>query len=75
MGECLALLIRGDAADGPAGLKVDSDEQTESLLLTRLDGPSLETDAADFRQMREKLKARLARPTSRGRSRRCRRRS
>ena len=45
-------------ADATAGPRVD-DEQLESLLLDRLDGPFVEADDADFRRMREKLKAEL----------------
>jgi len=44
------------------GEKVVDDEQLESLLLDRVDGPFVDADDADFRQMREKLNARLPRP-------------
>lgn len=36
-----------------------SDDQLESLLLSRLDGPFVETDEADFEQMRRKLSQQL----------------
>lgn len=48
-------MLRVDAA---SGLRTD-DEQLESMLLERLDGPFAEVDAADFRRMREKLNRRL----------------
>jgi hypothetical protein len=59
VGEYLARLVRHEASGGPAGLSIDSDEQLEALLLGRLDGPSVEMDAADFRRMRKRLEARL----------------
>jgi hypothetical protein len=59
VGEYVARLIRGEAAGAPAGLSVDSDEQLQALLLARADGPFVDMDAADFRQMREKLKSRV----------------
>lgn len=40
--------------DAMAGSGVD-DEQLESMLLDRLDGPFVDADAADFKQMREKV--------------------
>jgi hypothetical protein len=48
-------LLLADAAGGPAA----TDEQLEALLLGRLEGPFVDVNAADFRQMREKLRARL----------------
>jgi hypothetical protein len=48
-------VLLADAAGGP----VVEDGQLESLLLGRLDGPFIEADEADFRQMRDKLQARL----------------
>jgi hypothetical protein len=51
-------LLLADAAAGP----VIDDEQLESLLLDRLDGPLVDADEADFRQMREKLKVQAAMP-------------
>ena len=59
VGEYLADLVRGEAAGAPEQLSVDSDQQLESLLLRRLDGEEIEMDAADFRRMRERLRARL----------------
>lgn len=59
VGEYVARLIRGEAAGAPLGLTVDSDEELQDLLLARVDGPFVETDAADFQRMRERLKARL----------------
>jgi hypothetical protein len=50
-----ALLV-ADAA-GPSM----SDSAVEQLLLNRVNGPFVEMDDADFRQMREKLKDRLER--------------
>jgi hypothetical protein len=49
-------LVLADAAGGQA---LD-DEQLERLLLGRLDGPFVDADDADFRQMRAKLDARLS---------------
>jgi hypothetical protein len=46
-------------ADAAGGQPID-DEQLERLLLDRLDGPFVDTDPADFRQMRTKLDAPLA---------------
>lgn len=48
-----AMLV-ADAA-GP----VIEDDRLESLLSDRVDGPFVDADAADFRQMREKLQKRL----------------
>ena len=48
-------LVLADAAGGP----VVDDEQVEALLLGRLDGPFVDADEGDLRQMREKLKTRL----------------
>lgn len=62
VGQYLAELIRGDTAAGPADLTVDSDDALEALVLGRLDGPSVEMDEADFRQMRQKLEARVGLP-------------
>lgn len=42
-----------------AGGAVLEDEELESLLITRADGPFVDADEADFRQMREKLKGRI----------------
>ena len=47
-------LVLADAAAGAI-----DDEQLEALLLSRLDGPFVEADEEDFRQMRKKLDARL----------------
>jgi hypothetical protein len=66
VGEYLVQLIKGDAAGGPAGLSVDSDDDVEAMLLARLDGPSVEVDAADFQHMRDRLKARLGGSTQPG---------
>jgi hypothetical protein len=44
-------LVRTDAGD--------VDDDLESLLLARLDGPSVEMDDADFARMRAKFKATL----------------
>jgi hypothetical protein len=42
-----------------AGGAVLEDEELESLLLSRTDGPFVDADEADFQQMRDKLKGRL----------------
>jgi hypothetical protein len=49
-----ALLV-ADAAGGP----VVDDAQLEAILLSRIDGPFVEADDADFRQMRQKFEAKL----------------
>ena len=49
-----ALLI-ADAAGGP----VIDDAHLEAMLLGRIDGPFVEADDADFRQMRQKFEAKL----------------
>jgi hypothetical protein len=36
-----------------------NDQQIEALLLSRIDGPFVEVDHADFEQMRRKLRKRL----------------
>lgn len=48
-------MLRADAADAP----VVDDEQLESMLLDRLDGPFVDADDADLKQMRAKLEKRL----------------
>ena len=53
-------LLLADATGG----KALGDEQLEALLLGRLDGPFVEVDDADFRQMRAKFDDRLSRPES-----------
>lgn len=42
-----------------AGGEDEFDEELEQLLLERLDGPSVEMNAADFAQMREKFRRHL----------------
>jgi hypothetical protein len=59
VGEYLARLIQSEAVGGPSGLSIDSDEELEALLRNRLNGPTLEMDAADFRRMRAALEARI----------------
>ena len=48
-------LLLADAAAGP----VLDDDQLETLLTDRLDGPFVDADAADFQRMREKLRAKM----------------
>lgn len=48
-------MVRADAMGGP----VMDETQLESLLRSRMNGPFVETNAADFQQMREKLQKRL----------------
>ena len=67
VGEYLARLVRDDAAGAPPNLTIDSDDQLEALLRRRADDSAVEMDAADFAQMREKLRARL-RGTNHGQS-------
>lgn len=59
VGEYVAELIRGEAVAAPDGLTVSSDEQLEALLLRRLDGPSVEMDAADFARIRDRLRGQI----------------
>jgi hypothetical protein len=49
-----ALLVADAAGD-----EITDDHQLELLLLNRLDGPFVDADEADFRQMRQKLTDRL----------------
>ncbi len=58
-------LLRAEVSGAPAGLSVDDDDAVESLLLSRLDGESVEMDAADFAQMRAKLTALIDPPAGR----------
>lgn len=53
--EYVEALLLADAAGGPA---VEGGD-LEALLRDRGDGPFIDVDDADLRQMREKLKARL----------------
>jgi plasmid stability protein len=57
----LASLIEGEAAGAPERLAMDSNEQVESVLLSRLQGSSVPMNADDFRGMREKLTAQIQR--------------
>jgi hypothetical protein len=50
-------LIVGEATGAPQGLPIDSDADLEELLTTRLAGPFVLMDKADFQQMRNKLRA------------------
>ena len=59
LGEYVAEIIRYETMGGPPGLHVETDAELESLLASRLDGPSIVMDAADFQQIRRKLEARL----------------
>ncbi len=56
----LAQLILGEAACAPAALSVDSDAAIGTLLASRINGPFVAMDAADFAQMRKKFEQRLA---------------
>ena len=53
--EYVQALLLADATTGPTV----NDEQLELLLLSRVDGPFVDVDAADFKAMRVKLRARL----------------
>jgi hypothetical protein len=59
VGDFVAQLIVGEAAGAPEGLTVRSDAQLEKLLASRMDGPFVQMEAADFKQMRKKLQRRL----------------
>jgi hypothetical protein len=59
LSEYVTQFIIGEAAGAPEHLTIDSDDDLEKLLLSRINGPRVKMDAADFRQMREKLRARL----------------
>lgn len=48
-----------EAAGAPERLAMESGEQLEGLLLSRLNGSSVAMDADDFRRLHEKLTARL----------------
>lgn len=58
----LKALLEAENAGAPPTQTVESDDQAEALLLTRLDGPEVEMDAADFARMREKFRDRLDGP-------------
>lgn len=60
VGEYVAEMLRSDVIGAPAHLRVESDEQLEALLLTRVDGPFVETGPEDFARMRDELEAALA---------------
>jgi hypothetical protein len=63
VGDFVAQLIVGEAVGAPEGLTVRSGAQLEQLLASRMDGPFVEMDAADFKQMRKKLQRRLGERT------------
>jgi hypothetical protein len=48
-------VLWADSAGGP----VIEDEELEKLLIDRMDGPFVDADEADFKQMRGKLEKRL----------------
>ena len=53
--EYLQWLVNGTDYSAPPDRTIHSDEQLESLLLDRIDGPSVPMDAADFARMRSKF--------------------
>jgi hypothetical protein len=55
----ISQLIVVEAAGAPEGLAFDTDRELEALLNSRVDGPFVEADAADFQRMREKLRSEL----------------
>jgi hypothetical protein len=55
----LRWLVDGMFAGGPPEAAAGSDEQLEARLLTRIDGPAVPMDAADFARMRAKLERHL----------------
>lgn len=59
--EYVETVLRAEAFGGPGGLSVDSDEALQSLLLSRLDGPWVEMDDADFARIRAKFQEYLDR--------------
>ena len=59
--EYVETVLRADAFDGPDGLRIGSDQELESLLLSRFDGPWVEMDDADLAQIRAKFQAHLDR--------------
>jgi hypothetical protein len=65
VGEFVAQLIVGEAAGAPEGLIVRSDRALEKLLTSRIDGPFVDADAADFKRMRKKLRDRLSKEQKR----------
>jgi hypothetical protein len=60
LGDFLSQLLIAETVGAPDHLTIHSDADLEALLSSRIDGPFVKMDAADFQQMREKLKARLA---------------
>lgn len=59
VGEYLSQLIRNDALAGPPELLAHSDETLAALLATRVDGPWVEVNEADFEQIRRKFEGRV----------------
>ena len=57
LGEFVAQLIMDEAAGAPDRLTINSEDELNKLLQARATGPFVEMDAADFQQIREKLKA------------------
>lgn len=55
----LRWLVEGMEVGGPPELAVGDDEQLEAQFLERVDGPAVPMDAADFAQMRAKLRKHL----------------
>lgn len=59
--EYVETVLRAEAFGGPDGLCIGSDEELGSLLLSRLDGPWVEVDDADFARIRSKFQEHLDR--------------
>ena len=59
IGQFVAQLIVGEAAGAPEGLTMNSNRDLEALLASRIDGPFVDVNTEDFREMRKKLQARL----------------
>lgn len=60
LGEYVAAMVHDEMIGGPPHLRVGSDEELEALLMSRIDGPFVETGPEDFARMRQKLEVILA---------------
>jgi hypothetical protein len=59
LGDFISQMLIYEVVGAPPELTIHSDADLEKLLASRIDGPWVEMDAADFQQMREKLKESL----------------
>ena len=55
----VAALVRAEITGAPEGLTVDDDDALRHIVASRLDGPWVDADAADFARIRAKFAASL----------------